>query len=62
MIKDYYCPKCGSNLEVMDSWGTISYFCTVCKTLISRSKILTKEQVDELFDSNEEEYENKDVQ
>lgn len=53
-MKDYYCPKCGYKLEVMDSWGAISYFCTVCKTLISRSKILTKEQMEELFDINKE--------
>lgn len=53
-MKDYYCPKCGSKLEVMDSWGSISYFCTVCKTLISRSRILSKEQMEELLYIDEE--------
>jgi DNA-directed RNA polymerase subunit RPC12/RpoP len=47
MVQDYYCPKCSSKLEVMDSWGSVSYFCTECKTLISRKKILNKEQIKE---------------
>ena len=47
MVKDYYCPHCSSKLEVMNSWGSLSYFCMECKMLVSRKKILTKEQVEE---------------
>ena len=48
MIKEYYCPKCISQLEVFDSWGAVSFFCKDCKTLVSRKKILTKEEVDKM--------------
>lgn len=47
MNKDYYCPYCESKLEEMNSWGSISYFCMECKMLISRSKKLTKEELEE---------------
>ena len=45
--KDYYCPYCNAKLEILAGWGSISYYCTVCNTLVSSKKILTKEQVDE---------------
>ena len=43
----YYCPRCNNKLENIGGWGSTSYFCTECKMLISRSKILTKEQLEE---------------
>lgn len=45
MIDEYYCPYCKNKLDVLDGWGSISYYCQECNTLVSRKKILTKEEV-----------------
>ena len=45
MIDKYYCPYCKSKLDVLDGWGTISYYCMECNMLISRKKILTEEEL-----------------
>lgn len=55
MSNEYYCPQCGEVLEVMNSWGSLSYFCTECKRLVSRSKKLTKEEMEEKFEIYTEE-------
>ena len=47
MVKDYYCPYCKNKLEVLDGWGSISYYCQECSTIVSRRQILTKEEVEE---------------
>lgn len=42
----YYCPKCHNELErVSGCGGSSSYFCDTCKGLVSRSKMLTEEEV-----------------
>lgn len=46
-MEKYYCPECHSKLEKKEGCGSISYFCYTCKKLISRSKMLTEEQLDE---------------
>ncbi|NLT48825.1 MAG: hypothetical protein GXX92_10500 [Clostridiales bacterium] len=44
-MEDYYCPKCFSKLKRLEGCGAVGYFCDSCKTLISRKKILSHEQV-----------------
>lgn len=50
MSQYYYCPDCLTKLEKKEGCGSISYFCYTCKKLVSRSKMLTKEQLDEQVD------------
>ncbi len=46
-MEKFYCPECFSKLEKKEGCGSISYFCYTCKKLISRSKMLTEEQLEE---------------
>jgi hypothetical protein len=46
-MEDYYCPKCHSKLEMYTGCGSVGYFCHTCKVLISRSKMLTEQQMKE---------------
>lgn len=46
-MEDYYCPKCHSKLEMYSGCGSVGYFCHSCKVLISRSKMLTEQQMKE---------------
>lgn len=46
--KEYFCPYCNKKLDEIDGWGSISYYCMDCNMLISRSKMLTKESLDEI--------------
>ena len=39
-----YCPACLGELEKLGSCGTVGYFCDHCKTLVSKSKMLTEEE------------------
>lgn len=39
-----YCPTCLGELEKLGSCGTVGYFCDHCKTLVSKSKMLTEEE------------------
>lgn len=41
--QQFYCPTCQSVLEEQSSCGSISFFCDQCKTLISRSKMLSED-------------------
>ena len=43
-----YCPACLGELEKIGSCGTVGYFCDHCKTLVSKSKMLTEEERKEL--------------
>ncbi len=45
MSEKYYCPECLSKLEKKEGCGSISYFCYTCRKLVSRSKMLTEEQM-----------------
>ena len=58
MISKYYCPNCKHQLDVLDGWGTISYYCMECNMLISRKKILTEEEVKEIIEKEKWNYTN----
>lgn len=45
MEKSYYCPDCSHKLEMMSGCGSTSYFCHKCKTVISKKKIFSEEQI-----------------
>ena len=45
MEDQYYCPDCGHKLEVLSGCGSVSYFCNTCKLIISRKRIINKEQL-----------------
>lgn len=47
MEPEKYCPDCLGELEKLGSCGTVGYFCDHCKTLVSKSKILTEEEWEE---------------
>ncbi len=56
----YYCPKCSGELERIASCGTVGYFCNNCRNLISKSKILAKEEMKSTtLEPSEDENENK---
>lgn len=55
MLDEYYCPKCKNKLDVLKGWGSISYYCQECNTLVSRKKILTKEEALEEVSAKEDE-------
>lgn len=44
MEEKHYCPACLGELEKIASCGTVGYFCDHCKTLVSKSKMLTEEE------------------
>ncbi len=44
-MSQYYCPTCSHELEEQSGCGSISYFCDTCKKLVSRTKILTEEEM-----------------
>lgn len=46
MEKEYFCPECNSKLEKIEGCGSVGYLCDKCKKLISRKRILTKEQIE----------------
>ena len=46
MEQIYYCPKCSGELERIASCGTVGYFCNSCRNLVSKSKILTHEEIE----------------
>ena len=43
-MKVFYCPTCKGALEEQNACGSVSFFCDNCKTLVSRSKMLTEEE------------------
>ena len=54
-MSEFYCPTCHSGLEEHSSCGSVSYFCDTCKSLVSRSKILSKEAIEETLNVDEAE-------
>ena len=55
MSEEYYCPYCKNKLDVLSGWGSTSYYCQECNTLVSRKKILTKEEISEKASQKEDE-------
>ena len=49
MEQKYYCHKCGEELERLSGCGAVGYFCNRCKGLVSRSKMLTREEMEKAF-------------
>lgn len=47
-MEDYYCPECFDKLERLSGCGAVGYMCNTCKHLISRQKMLTEQQVEEV--------------
>ena len=48
MMEAYYCPDCGNELERISGCGTVGYMCDTCKHLVSKKKILTKQELEAL--------------
>lgn len=46
-MEDYYCPECLDKLERLSGCGAVGYMCNTCKHLVSRQKMLTKQQAEE---------------
>lgn len=44
-MNDYYCPQCHNKLERIASCGTVGYMCDTCKRLVSKTKILSYDQL-----------------
>ena len=44
-MSTYYCPKCHEALEEVSACGSVSYFCNKCNELVSRSKMLSEEDL-----------------
>lgn len=45
MTEKTYCPVCRGELEMLSGCGAVGYFCNHCRKLVSRSKMLTKENL-----------------
>ncbi len=45
MSNIYFCPRCFSVLKEVTGCGAVSYFCDTCKTLVSKSAMLTEEEL-----------------
>lgn len=46
-MEDFYCPDCFDKLERLSGCGAVGYMCNTCKHLISRQKMLTRQQMEE---------------
>lgn len=53
-MKEYFCPKCFKKLDVIDGWGSISYYCMECNSLVSSKRILTKEELEKIKNEEKE--------
>lgn len=55
-MEDYYCPECFEKLERLSGCGAVGYMCNTCKHLISRQKMLSRQEMEEAkqHDKNEE--------
>ena len=47
-MEDYYCPECFNKLERLSGCGAVGYMCNTCKHLISRQKMLSQKEIEEL--------------
>jgi zinc-ribbons len=51
--KNYYCPTCNGELEMLSGCGAVGYFCNHCRKLVSRNKMLS-EPIEKLESKQEE--------
>ena len=54
-MEDYYCPDCLNKLERLSGCGTVGYMCNTCKHLVSRQKMLSQQDIEELKNQNKDE-------
>jgi hypothetical protein len=54
MSKKHYCPACKGELEMLSGCGAVGYFCNHCRKLVSRSKMLSEEDLREAGEGPEE--------
>ncbi len=47
-MDEYYCPKCLDKLEKLSGCGAVGYMCNTCKNLVSRQKMLTRQEMEEV--------------
>lgn len=47
-MEDYYCPECFNKLERLSGCGTVGYMCNTCKHLVSRQKMLSQQEIEEV--------------
>ncbi len=43
-MEDFNCPDCSAKLNEISGCGSVSYFCSECKKLISRSKMKSRDK------------------
>jgi hypothetical protein len=46
-MEDYYCPQCFEKLERLSGCGSVGYMCNACRKLISRKKMLSRQEIEE---------------
>ena len=54
-MEDYYCPECLNKLEKLSGCGTVGYMCNTCKHLVSRQKMLSQQEIEELKHQQQDE-------
>ncbi len=47
-MEDYYCPECFNKLERLSGCGAVGYMCNTCKHLVSRQKMLSQQEIEEV--------------
>lgn len=52
-MNKFYCPDCNELLEEQSGCGSVSYFCDHCKQLVSRSMMLTEEELADKVEKTE---------
>lgn len=51
-MADFYCPECHNKLQYLSGCGAVGYLCGTCKKLISRSRILSYDDMIRIKESN----------
>ena len=46
MTEKKYCPACRGELEMLSGCGAVGYFCNHCRKLVSRSKMLSENDLE----------------
>lgn len=55
-MEEFYCPACKKKLDRYEGCGSVGYFCSTCKKLVSRSKMLRADECQESTDSVQNEH------
>ena len=54
-MEDYYCPECFNKLEILAGCGTVGYMCNTCKHLVSRQKMLSQQEIEDVKHQRQDE-------